>query len=340
MNKIPLSICIPVYNFGAFISETLESIIRQATNEVEIVVVDGASTDNTEDIVRELQKRYAGLQYYHLDKKGGIDRDIAKSVELAHGEYCWLFGGDDIMIMGALPDMLRQIVQGHDLYLCESILCRFDLTPIAKHTMFSFKEERVLNLRHEKERLEYFRRALNTAAFFSFCSALVFKKSRWDAIKMDEQFVGSCWAHAAHLLKMLPEGLRIKYLPEPHLYKRCENDSFLDKGLVNRFRISIAGYDKIAEVFFGRASREAFHIRRVVRNEYKLRNLLRAKLICHEQGLHEDMEILTSLASRLYFDPILSNRLDLLAFKLTPVFVLKIIRPIYIILQSLLLRVK
>ena len=334
MSKILLSICIPVYNFGTFISETLESIIKQATNEVEIVVVDGASTDNTTDIVRGFQARYAGLRYYRLEKKGGIDYDMAKSVELARGKYCWLFGGDDIMLPNALPKMLRQISEGHDVCLCESILCRFDMTPIAKHTMFKLKEEQVFDLSREEEREEYFRNALNTAAFFSFCSALVFNKSRWDAIKPDDQFMGSCWAHAARLLRMMPDGLKVKYLPEPYLYKRCDNDSFLDKGLVNRFRIAIDGYNRIAEFIFGRESIEGFHIRRALRNEHKVRNLLRAKLICHEEGLHHDMKILESLASMLYIDPILLNRINFLAFKLTPIWVLKCIRPIYIYIQK------
>jgi len=51
MNRPRLSICIPTYNFGRFIGETLDSILPQATEDVEVTVVDGASTDNTADIV-------------------------------------------------------------------------------------------------------------------------------------------------------------------------------------------------------------------------------------------------------------------------------------------------
>ena len=56
MDDIRLSICIPTYNFGEFIGATLQSIIKQATDEVEIVVVDGASTDNTAEVVRAFQR--------------------------------------------------------------------------------------------------------------------------------------------------------------------------------------------------------------------------------------------------------------------------------------------
>ena len=91
MSGIRLSVCIPTYNFGRFIGETLESIVRQATEEVEIVVLDGGSTDNTTEVVEGFRDAFPRLRYYRQDFKGGIDRDMAKSVELARGEYCWLF---------------------------------------------------------------------------------------------------------------------------------------------------------------------------------------------------------------------------------------------------------
>lgn len=52
MGNIRLSICMPTYNFGKFIGETLESIMKQIPDGVEIVVLDGGSTDNTCDVVK------------------------------------------------------------------------------------------------------------------------------------------------------------------------------------------------------------------------------------------------------------------------------------------------
>ena len=105
MNKVRLSICIPVYNFGAFIGETLESIISQASDEIEIVVVDGDSTDNTTEIIQGYQRTFPRLHYHRLAKRGGIDKDMAMTVEFAHGEYCWLFGGE-ILDAGAIAKVL------------------------------------------------------------------------------------------------------------------------------------------------------------------------------------------------------------------------------------------
>src|SRR5438128_5691210 len=96
-SAVQLSICIPTYNFGAYIGETLESIMPQVVDGVEVVVLDGGSTDDTEEVVESFQRRSPALRYHRQDERGGIDRDLARTLELAHGEYCWIFCADDIM---------------------------------------------------------------------------------------------------------------------------------------------------------------------------------------------------------------------------------------------------
>ncbi len=321
VDNIRLSICIPVYNFGAFIGETLESIIRESSLEVEIVVVDGASTDNTDEVVRGCQARFPGLRYYRLNKRGGIDRDMAKSVELAAGEYCWLFGGDDIMKQGAVQLVLSKLSTGADLYLCESILCDFNMRPVGNHNLFNFKTEQTFDLEKQGERLQYFESGMNTAAFFSFCGALIFKKSVWDSVPINESFISSCWAHVARFFEIIPRGLKVTYLPEPCLAKRGDNDSFRDKGIVHRYRIAIEGYNRLADTFFGKNSMEAYHIRRVLRNEFPLHWFFYVKSECHKNNLTDDILILDNLAQTLYFDPLLKNKLYLFIYARTPLFV-------------------
>lgn len=318
MSKPLLSICIPVYNFGAFIGETLKSIICQASQEIEIVIVDGASTDNTEEIISGYLTRFTGLRYYRLEKRGGIDRDMAKSVELANGEYCWLFGGDDIMMPSILSKMLVEISSGIDLFLCEAILCDFNLHPMAKHNLLTINTEKIFDLGNKEDRLEYCKNASNTAAFFSFCGALIFKKSVWNTVSLNESFVGSCWAHVARFFEIIPKGLKVKYLPAPCLYKRGDNDSFRDKGIAHRFKIAIDGYNRLANTFFGKSSLEAFHIRRVLKNEFPLHWFFYVKSECRRKRLPEDIFILDNLVKTLYSDPLLKNRIYLYLYLYTP----------------------
>ncbi len=326
MSGIRLSVCIPTYNFGRFIGETIKSIASQATEEVEIVVLDGGSTDNTTEVMDAYRHTFPLLRYYRQDFKGGIDCDMAKSVELASGEYVWLFSADDWMAEGALKRILDEILLGLDLYLCGFTLCDFEMHKRKPHPILDAPDGSIYDLGNVKDRKTFFERGLTTTAFFSFMSSLVIRKECWDSAKMDEAFVGSCWDHVARLFRIIPGGLRVKYLSGTYILKRDDNDSFSERGIARRVGIAIDGYNRLADVFFGPESMEARHIRRVLKNEYFLRDLLYIKAKTSETSMPGDMEYLDNLVAKLYLDRQPLDRLCLLLFRLTPSLALRLTR--------------
>jgi abequosyltransferase len=315
---IRLSICIPTYNFGDFIGATLDSVLPQVAQGVEVVVLDGGSTDQTPAVVSALQDRFPALRYHRREARGGIDRDMARSVDLAQGEYCWLFSADDLMKPGAVRRALEQIESGLDLYLCGLTLCTCDMRPLKDHPILDVPTEMTFDLGQADDRRTYFERALTTTAFFSFLGSVIFKKARWDAIPLDEEFVGSCWAHVARIFRMLPSGMRVKYLASSYLWKRCDNDSFMDAGLIRRFAITIDGYDRIARSFFAEDSLEARHIHRVVAAEFPPYVLAYAKLTSGGAP-PEDRLLLRRLAHTVYADCSVRHRMYRSLYRATPV---------------------
>ncbi len=146
MSEILLSICIPTYNFGQFIGETFKSVINQINDNVEIIVLDGGSTDNTPEIVQGFQRITSRIIFHRLDKKGGIDKDIARTVELARGEYCWLMSSDDAFKPGAIQRILDEIRSGQDVYLCNRTECDGRLVPIKdNYWLLSNLDDRILD---------------------------------------------------------------------------------------------------------------------------------------------------------------------------------------------------
>jgi O-antigen biosynthesis alpha-1,3-abequosyltransferase len=319
---IRLSICIPTYNFGEFIGETLESILAQLVEGVEVVILDGGSTDHTPAIVGAFQDRCSALRYYRRDERGGIDRDMARTVDLARGEYCWLFSSDDLMKPGAIPRVLEQIESGLDVYLCGLTICTCDMRPLKDHRILDVPSGMTFDLGREDDRRMYFEHAQTTTAFFSFLGSVIFKKARWDDIALDEDFTGSCWAHVARIFRMIPSGLRIKYLAPPYLWKRADNDSFMEDGLIRRFAITIDGYHRLASTFFEQDSLEARHIRRVVAAEFPPYVMLYAKWISGDAS-PEDRLLLWRLVETVYRDPSWRNRLYRGLYNAMPVLRLK-----------------
>src|SRR4051794_4708620 len=117
MSGRSLSICIATRNRAALIGATLESIVTQCTGEVEVVILDGASTDNTEQVVRLYQMRFPCVRYFRQDTNLGIDRDFASAVDLAEGEYCWLFSDDDVLKPGAVRIVLDALQGNYPLVI-------------------------------------------------------------------------------------------------------------------------------------------------------------------------------------------------------------------------------
>jgi len=301
-NDITLSICIPIYNFGKFIGETLNSIVIQATENIEIIVLDGGSTDDTYEVLSVFLKKYNFIHYFKFEERGGIDKDLEKCISLASGEYCWLFSGDDIMLPDSLRNILLEIKSREDLYLCESIICDFNLKHLYKHNMLSLKKDASFDLSNINNRKKYLELANNTAAIFSFCSSIVVKKSKWDSVNIDFLFYGTCWAHVARFFSMMPNGLRIRYLRKNFLLKRGDNDSFMEYGVVRRHAIAIDGYNLMASYFFKESSRESYLIRNALRKEITPRHMLNLRLFAKDNGTNFHNAEVVRLINSLYLE--------------------------------------
>jgi glycosyltransferase involved in cell wall biosynthesis len=97
------------YNRPGTLRETLESLLPQAGGlpEVEVLVSDNASTDDTGEVVREFSARYPGLRYSRNPENVGFDGNVVACIENAAGEYVYFFSDDDL----APPDLLAGLVK-------------------------------------------------------------------------------------------------------------------------------------------------------------------------------------------------------------------------------------
>lgn len=325
IDMIKLSICIPTYNFGEFISETLDSILAQISEEVEVIILDGGSTDNTSDIVKTKQLNYSQLYYYYQNFRGGIDRDIEKVVSLAKGKYCWLFSADDIMLPGSIIKVIKAIKSNYDIYLCEHFLCTLDMEPIRKYPPFNkINHPTLFDLSDTVQKKEYFYSARTSEAFFSFLSGPIFKKEIWDSVEVPKSFYGTCWIVAGHLLSLIPKGLMVSYLSDVLLHKRGENDSFTDRGTVYRYKIAIENFQHIANEVFGEHTEEAFHIRRVLQQDISLLALILAKLKASKNPEKENINVLNRIVKMHYSNVGFENRIKYALYKISPVSILSI----------------
>lgn len=107
MQKNLVSIITPTYNCGAFIAETMDSVLAQTYTDWEMIIVDDCSTDDTRSVVEAYQAKDKRFIYYCLEQNSGAAVARTKAMELANGEYMAFLDSDDLWTPDKLERQLK-----------------------------------------------------------------------------------------------------------------------------------------------------------------------------------------------------------------------------------------
>lgn len=110
-----VSICIPTYNGAGYIASSIESAIAQTCRDLEIVVVDDSSHDETVPIVRGYAVQDSRIRVYENDSNLGLVANWNRSVTLAEGEWIKFLHQDDRLEGDCVERMLAASKPGVDL---------------------------------------------------------------------------------------------------------------------------------------------------------------------------------------------------------------------------------
>ncbi len=103
-----LSICIPTYNRAQVLRSLLIDLIPKVEPyQISIYISDNNSSDETEQIVKEFQKKYNKIEYHKNIKNIGADRNFEQVLKMSKSKYSWLLGDDDRIIENSLINILE-----------------------------------------------------------------------------------------------------------------------------------------------------------------------------------------------------------------------------------------
>lgn len=213
--KVQLSVCIATRNRAVYIGDTIRSIFDEAFDGVEVIVLDGASTDATPEIVQSLQQSFPMLRYERRETNGGVDRDYDAAVSLARGEYCWLMSDDDVLKPDAIRKVLELISRGYSLLVVNSELRNLDLTELIDASRLRFDSDRVYGAN------EFNRLFVETSAYLGYIGAVVIRRELWLA-RDREPYFGSNFIHVGVIFQQPLPGSAIA-LHEPLIEVRFGN---------------------------------------------------------------------------------------------------------------------
>ena len=248
------SIVISVYNKGNFIKNTLESVFNQSITDYEVIIINDASTDHSEDVIRSINNDK--ITYHSFSKNKGAAAARNKGIELATNPYIAFLDGDDIWDANYLREIktLINTFPNHKVFATAITIQEHDGFRESQYTFSNPKNSQYLSL-------NYFEASLKNTILTS--SSTVIEKSvfndigvydttiksgqdtdLWIRLGMKYSIAFSTTPHATYLFAPVSLYKSIKSVNDRPNFVAYENTEKENKALkkfldLNRFSLSI-----------------------------------------------------------------------------------------------------
>jgi abequosyltransferase len=314
-----LAICIPTYNMAQWLPDLLDSIVQQLPgfeDDIEVVISDNASTDNTAWVVSNYASRIPKLRYCQHAVNQGADRNFLAAPGMAAAQFCWLFGADDALAPGALAGAVKLLRETPAAVIVTNrICCNVNLTPKREESFFKSKEGGLYDFTSDTDIEAYFAASRSLGAIFSYLSSLIVRREAWNSIGVDESFIGSAYIHVFKVLSILFHGSyefrKVQHWAFPAVLTRLGNDSFMTQGYVQRFFIDLNGYTRLCATLPPKWRRQSYSI---IRSHIKFRRLVKINLFMTNSQWIKAKLLLTECC----WDISIINLLTFVRLSLTP----------------------
>lgn len=114
-----VSVIIPNYNGEHFLKECLEALKRQTFDDMEVILVDNASTDDSIRLAKEL---YREIRVIELHDNTGFAYAVNRGIEAAKGEYVLLLNNDTIVFPNFVKNQYKMIKGKPDVFSCSALM--------------------------------------------------------------------------------------------------------------------------------------------------------------------------------------------------------------------------
>ena len=107
-----VSIITVTYNSCQTLGDAIESVLRQTYRDIEYIIVDGASTDDTQNVIRRYEDAFEGRMKWVSEKDRGIYDAMNKGIKMATGDVVGILNSDDYFTS---DDVIERMVPVYNL---------------------------------------------------------------------------------------------------------------------------------------------------------------------------------------------------------------------------------
>lgn len=126
MEKPLVSVCIPAYNSAEYIKETIQAVLNQTYRNLELIVIDDCSADNTAELVEQIKDPRVRL--VRNEQNLGMTGNWNKCLQEASGDYMKLLCADDILKPESIEYEIKPLLKYPDIDLVSSDTELIDIT--------------------------------------------------------------------------------------------------------------------------------------------------------------------------------------------------------------------
>ena len=192
-----LTIAIPTFNGGKTIRRTLDSILTQFDQRIEIIILDNASTDGTDAILLEYKSKYSFIKIYSNKTNIGPDANFLMSMRKSQGQFILLLSDDDVLVENSLLKIVTFLTNNKNISLAylSTVGFRKEYIDSAHCIDPPLKLENDICTTNKEEFMKY------AGYYWGFLSSYICSKRDFEAIKNPEQYFGTYWLQSyIHIL--------------------------------------------------------------------------------------------------------------------------------------------
>ena len=117
MSNIKISVVVPIYNSDKYIKNTIENILAQSLSDIELILVNDGSTDNSKNILDECANIDSRIRVVHQENSG-VSSARNKGMYLARGEYLGFVDSDDLIDNDMYETMYNKAIACNSDIVC------------------------------------------------------------------------------------------------------------------------------------------------------------------------------------------------------------------------------
>ncbi len=230
-----VSIIVPVYNVRKYLSKCLDSLVNQNFPNIEIIVVNDGSLDNSQEIITKYQNKYPHLIKSFLKKNGGLSSARNYGLSKAHGKYITFVDSDDYVTSDYIAKMYEVINKNNaDVAICNYYMVKNNKEKLIKN----YIPNKVGSLNEDKKQL--------------FNSWAVWNKMFSRKIIEDHNLLFSenvIYEDFRFTLKVFLKSSKIAYVDEALYYYIYRENSIMNSQNLEKNKDILAGFTDILNYY-------------------------------------------------------------------------------------------